>query len=189
MSRAGAGSEPTLVRAAVAIPVLLRDGRHQVLLTQRPEALPAHPGEICFPGGKVDPADASPLAAACRELREEVGVAPEKILSYRPERGCATSTGYYIEPFVMRVAGDVEIRPSAREVSRYTLLPLADVLALERYRIEGFCPVRDELVFVFPTGIGLVRGATCSLLLQLARQILRAGGFDAYARTFTGMSA
>lgn len=187
MSRAGGAPGP--IRAAVAIPVLVRDGRHQVLLTQRPEALPAHPGEICFPGGKVDAADASPLAAACRELFEEVGIAPAQVLSYRPERGCATSTGYYIEPFVMRIADDAEIRPDAREVSRYVLLPLAEALELGQYRIERFCPVRDELVFVFQTGIGPVRGATCSLLLELVKQVLRAGGFDAYAGTFTELAA
>ena len=51
--------------AAVLIPVVDRP-EPQVLLTQRTE-LPSHPGQIAFPGGKIDPYDESPAAAAMRE--------------------------------------------------------------------------------------------------------------------------
>ena len=56
--------------AAVLIPVVDRP-EPTVLLTQRTE-LPSHPGQIAFPGGKIDPGDATPLAAALREADEEI---------------------------------------------------------------------------------------------------------------------
>src|SRR5262250_1297414 len=56
--------------AAVLVPVVARD-ELTVLLTQRTPDLPSHPGQIAFPGGKIEPDDAGPLAAALREAEEE----------------------------------------------------------------------------------------------------------------------
>ena len=184
-----ANNATDLRRAAVSIPVLLRDGEHVVLLTQRPEGLSAHPGEICFPGGKVDATDASPLAAACRELDEEVGISARHVLAYTEAEGAVTSSRYYIEPFVMSIASDAQIRTDQREVSRYCFLPLTAALVLENYRIEKFSSARDDFGFAFPTPMGPVRGATCTLLMHLVKQICRFGSFDAYARTFKRLNA
>ena len=59
--------------AAVLIPVVER-AEPMVLLTQRTVELPSHPGQIAFPGGKIDQTDANPLAAALREADEEIGL-------------------------------------------------------------------------------------------------------------------
>jgi 8-oxo-dGTP pyrophosphatase MutT (NUDIX family) len=173
-----------LRRAAVVIPVLERDGELAVLLTRRPERLSAHPGEICFPGGKVDAGDGSALAAACRELEEEVGIATRHVLGYARTEGAVTASSFYIEPFVMRIASGAEVRPSPGEVSEWCLLRLADALQLDRYRIEEFSVARDDFGFVFPTPLGPVRNATCTMLLQFVKQLCRHGSFEAYARTF-----
>lgn len=177
-----------LRRAAVAIPVLVRERQQVVLLTQRPAAHSMHPGEICFPGGKVDAADASPLATACRELEEEIGIPASQILAYREEEGTVTTSGYLIESFVMIIARDAEIRPNAREVSRYGFLPLSAALTLENYRIEKFSVTRDDFGFVLPTPIGPVRGATCALLMRLVKQLCRFGSFEEYACTFGALA-
>lgn len=174
-----------LRRAAVAIPVFERAGEHVILLTRRSERLSAHPGEICFPGGKVDAGDASALVTACRELEEEVGIATRHVLAHARTEGAVTASGFYIEPFVLRIAPGAEVRPSPGEVSEHCFLRLADALALDRYRIEAFSAARDDFGFVFPTELGPVRNATCALLLHFVKQVYRHGGFDAYARTFT----
>ncbi|HYI03656.1 MAG TPA: CoA pyrophosphatase, partial [Reyranella sp.] len=61
-----------LAPAAVLIPVVARP-ELTVLLTQRTDALPRHPGQIAFPGGRMDPTDADPIATALREAQEEIG--------------------------------------------------------------------------------------------------------------------
>ena len=64
-----------LALAAVLIPVVARP-ELTVLLTQRTDALPRHPGQIAFPGGRMDPTDADPIATALREAQEEIGLDP-----------------------------------------------------------------------------------------------------------------
>ena len=59
--------------AAVLVPIVAREAP-TVLLTQRSAHLPDHPGQIAFPGGKIDAGDESPLAAALREAEEEIGL-------------------------------------------------------------------------------------------------------------------
>lgn len=173
-----------LRRAAVAIPVLARERQQVMLLTQRPAAHSTHPGEICFPGGKVDAVDASPLATACREPEEEVGYRQARSWPTDEEEGTVTTSGYLVESFVMIIARDAEIRPNSREVSRYGFLPLSAALALENYRIEKLSVTRDDFGFVLPTPIGPVRGATCALLVRLVKQLCRFGSFEEYACTF-----
>ncbi len=179
-----ASNSSNLRRAAVSIPVLLRDGEHVLLLTQRPAGLLDHASDICFPGGKLDVMDASPLAAACRELGEEVGISASHILGYTEEEGTVTSSCYYIESFVMSIAPDADVRLDPREVSGCCFLPLSEVLALENYRIEKFSIARDDFSFALPTPMGPIRGATCTLLLHLVKQLARFGSFEAYASTF-----
>lgn len=70
--------------AAVLVPIVTRDGGATILLTQRSSALRRHAGQVAFPGGRIDPEDESPIAAALREAEEEIGL----------DRGCVTPVGY-----------------------------------------------------------------------------------------------
>ena len=63
-----------LREAAVLIPVVDRGGEAMVLLTKRAEVLRNHSGQVAFPGGRIDPDDASPEEAALRETMEEIGL-------------------------------------------------------------------------------------------------------------------
>ena len=77
VSKAMAAVRP-IKPAAVLIPIVERD-EPMVLLTQRTAHLPQHAGQISFPGGKIDPGDATPLAAALREADEEIGLPADVI--------------------------------------------------------------------------------------------------------------
>ena len=91
--------------AAVLIPVIDRD-EPTVLLTIRTQELASHAGQVAFPGGKIDPKDESPVAAALREAKEEIGLAPALIEPLGYLDLYLTFSGFRILPTVARVKPD-----------------------------------------------------------------------------------
>ncbi|MFC0473594.1 NUDIX hydrolase [Halalkalibacter kiskunsagensis] len=69
----------TSMKSAVIVPLIYVDNELSILFEVRSKQLNKQPGEICFPGGKIDPTDSSPEAAAIRELSEEVGIHEKNI--------------------------------------------------------------------------------------------------------------
>jgi 8-oxo-dGTP pyrophosphatase MutT (NUDIX family) len=109
--------------AAVLVPVVDRE-QPTVLLTQRAIHLPQHPGQISFPGGKIEPSDETPLAAALREAEEEVGLDPRFIEPIGYLDLYMTTQGYRIVPSVARIAPDYRLALNASEVDEAFEVPL-----------------------------------------------------------------
>src|SRR4029078_10563311 len=80
------GREGRSTAAAVLIPLINRPEGLQLLLTQRSADLPDHPGQISFPGGRVEPSDRSDDEAALREAAEEVGLPSPNVTVLGPPR-------------------------------------------------------------------------------------------------------
>ena len=102
--------------AAVLVPIIDRGSEATVLLTQRPDHMAAHAGQISFPGGKMEPHDRTPADTALREAREEVGLDPahaEVIGFLEPYQ---TSTGFRIAPAVAIVRPDFALQLDPAEV-------------------------------------------------------------------------
>src|SRR5690606_22101441 len=91
--------------AAVLIPIVERENA-TVLMTRRTMALRKHPGQIAFPGGKIDPTDANAAAAALREAQEEIGLDPGLVQPIGRLDPYIAGTGYRIIAIVARVAPD-----------------------------------------------------------------------------------
>ena len=109
--------------ASVLMPLVMRD-EWQVILTQRPETMPSHAGQIAFPGGKREEGE-SALQAALRETEEEVGLRAQdiSILGRLPSFNAVSD--YRVTPFVGIVSPDAQIIPDAREVADVFETPLS----------------------------------------------------------------
>ena len=96
----------------------------QVIFTQRQPYLDVHPGQIAFPGGKIDPTDTSAAAAALREAHEEVGLPPAQATVLGTLPVYKTGTGFCVTPVVALLAGNAALAANPQEVSEIFHVPL-----------------------------------------------------------------
>lgn len=124
-------------QAAVLIPIVGAP-EPTVIFTRRTDTLSSHKGQISFPGGSIDPTDASARHAALRETQEEIGLDPA-IVDVVGELDTFPTyvTGYVVTPFVGWIQATPELTPNAAEVAAILHVPLAELT--ESIRVEpGF---------------------------------------------------
>jgi len=119
--------------AAVLVPVIDRS-EPTVLLTLRTAELASHAGQVAFPGGKIDPGDQSPAAAALREAEEETGLAPSLVEPIGYLDLYLTFSGFRILPTVARVMPDFTLVLNPREVTETFEVPLAFLMMPENHQ-------------------------------------------------------
>lgn len=168
----GVGDEE-LLPAAVLFPIVPRREGSTVLLTQRTDHLKDHPGQISFPGGRCEPADASPAHTALREAAEEIGLAAEhvEILGYLPEY--RTGTGFRVTPVVAKVTPPFELRLDAFEVADVFEVPLSFLLNPANHRRHSL-HYRGKLRHydAMPYGDYYIWGATAGMIMSLYRGLV-----------------
>ena len=157
--------------AAVLVPLVRRAQGLQVLLTKRSDALEHHAGQISFPGGRVEPQDASAADTALREAHEETGLPPEavELLGELPQY--RTTTGFSITPLVGIVTPPFVLRLQASEVVEAFELPFARLCDPAQYRrISAFVPSLNEYrdYFEITCQNRTIWGATAGILWRLA---------------------
>ena len=144
----------------------------RLILTKRASHLKHHPGQIAFPGGKVDEGDASPEATALREAQEEVGLPPAavEVLGRLPVH--ETVTGFLVTPVLARVRQPFVPVPEAGEVDEVFHVPLAHVLDRGRYVIERrLWQGQWRRYYAVPWGPYYIWGATARILRGLAERV------------------
>ncbi|WP_336959753.1 CoA pyrophosphatase [Sphingobium aquiterrae] len=99
-----------------------------LILTQRSARLRKHPGQVAFPGGRVDEGDADEAAAALREAHEEIGLPPDRVELIGLSDRYHTFTGFDIVPVLGVVPPDLPLTPQETEVESWFELPLAFAL-------------------------------------------------------------
>ena len=167
----GVGDEE-LTPASVLFPIVLREGGPSVLLTQRTEHLKDHPGQISFPGGRVEPEDASPAETALREAQEEIGLSPRhvEILGYLPEY--RTGTGFRVTPVVAVAKPPIDLHPEPGEVAEIFEVPfffLMDAANHQQHSLHHRGKLRHY--FAMPYGEYFIWGATAGIIVTLSRAL------------------
>ncbi|MFC0203057.1 CoA pyrophosphatase [Novosphingobium soli] len=112
--------------AAVLIALTERE-RPGMLLLHRPSTMRAHPGQIAFPGGRLDPGEDA-VEAALREAWEELGIRPADVRVIGTSDLYRTGSGYEITPVIGVVPPDIEIHPNPAEVAQWFEVPVDFVL-------------------------------------------------------------
>lgn len=120
--------------AAVLVPVIHRDPEATVLFTERTGGLRAHAGQISFPGGRVDPEDASPEAAALREAGEEIGLEPAFVETVGRAPDYLTGSGYHVAVVVALVRPGFELKLNPAEVADVFEVPLSFLMDAANHR-------------------------------------------------------
>jgi 8-oxo-dGTP pyrophosphatase MutT (NUDIX family) len=167
--REGAG----LTSAAVLIPIIPRPEELTVLFTLRTSHLKAHSGQVSFPGGRVEPGDATAEFTALRESEEEIGLPHDRveILARLPDY--FTRTGYRVTPVVGLLTPPLELRPDPNEVADIFEVPLAFLLDPANHRrntreFQG----RAVGFYEMPYGERYIWGATAGMLVNLYRHLV-----------------
>ncbi len=169
----GAGPvEPARLRPAAVLVPLLAGPELSVVLTKRSSGLQHHPGQIAFPGGKQEPQDAGPEAAALREAQEEIGLDPAgvELLGRLPPHD--TVTNFRVTPVLGRIGIEFRPVPQAGEVAEVFTVPLAHVTDLSRFRVERrLWRGQWRRYYAVPYGPYYIWGATARILYGLAQRM------------------
>lgn len=164
------GDGVKITAAAVLVPLVHRAGAINVLLTQRTAHLQDHAGQISFPGGRVEQADASREGTALRETEEEIGLPSERIglLGRLPEYDIPS--GFRITPVVGWIEAPFELRPDDFEVESVFEAPLRHFLERSNYqRREYRFRGRHRHYLAIPYEGRYIWGATAGMLYSLCR--------------------
>jgi 8-oxo-dGTP pyrophosphatase MutT (NUDIX family) len=154
--------------AAVLIGLVPRTEGISILFAERAGHLRQHSGQIAFPGGKIDPEDDGPLAAALREAEEEIGLTAAKVQPLGFLAPYFSSTGYRITPVVGIVDPSAEMTPNPDEVASVFEVPYAFLMDPANHQMhEREFRGQMRRYFAMPFGERYIWGVTAGILRML----------------------
>ncbi|MES3154382.1 CoA pyrophosphatase [Sphingomonas faeni] len=160
----------TLLPAAVLIAVTDR-ADPGVILTQRTDTMSRHPGQIAFPGGRIDPGE-DVVTAALREAEEEIALPRDRVTVIGEADSYRTVTGFQVTPVIGIIPPDLVFTPSEAEVASVFEVPLAFLLD-EANHVEATLEWQghDRHYYEILWNERRIWGATAAMIVNLARRL------------------
>lgn len=165
--------DPAVRGNPAAVLIAVTDRRDPgVILTQRTETLRRHAGQVAFPGGRIDPEDDGPVAAALREALEEIALPPADVDVIGTADAYRTVTNYDVTPVVGVIPPDLPLVPAEAEVASVFEVPLAFLLdaANQREQVAAY-QGRDRRYYEILWQDRRIWGATAAMLVNLSRRL------------------
>jgi 8-oxo-dGTP pyrophosphatase MutT (NUDIX family) len=162
----GVSPSPDHRRAAVLVPLFVKEAELWLLFTKRSDKLLNHRGQVSFPGGAHEADDRDLKETAIRETEEELGLERKQIVLLGRLSPIVTTTNFYIEPYVAAIPYPIELKPSPDEIEALWEIPISALMtptAVEERAFEG----RDHPVLFYHYGQKTVWGATARILSEL----------------------
>lgn len=159
--------------AAVLVPIVRR-AKLTVLFTQRSHDMPSHPGQISFPGGKVDQRDTTPVDCAMREAHEEIGLEADRIEPLGFLDSYRTGTGFQIIPVVAFITPGFEPVLDPREVTDVFEVPLAFLMDPANHQKDSReWRGRRRHFYAMPYQGRYIWGATAGMLKNMHQRLFQ----------------
>lgn len=157
--------------AAVLIAVVDRAEEPGVLLTQRPTTMRDHPGQVAFPGGKLEPGEDA-VAAALREAQEELALDPQAVRLIGTTDRYQTGTGFDITPVLGVVPPDLPLMACEREVESWFEAPLSLLMDDRNWRRNSvFWKGATREYLELEHGGYRIWGVTAAICYNLSRRL------------------
>ncbi len=161
----------TITPAAVLVAVVDRP-EPTVILTVRPETMRRHAGQIAFPGGRIDPGDDGPIAAALREAEEEIALPRSAVEVIGIADRYRTITGFEVTPVVGVVPPGLPLEPHPGEVADVFEAPLYYLLRPEHQLVRtAMWRGRERSYYEIDYEGRRIWGATAAMIVNLSRRL------------------
>ena len=159
------------IRPAAVLAAITERDQPGVLLIHRPDDMRAHPGQIAFPGGKIDPGEDA-VQAALREAHEELGIASHHVRVIGTSDLYHTNSGFEITPVLAMIPPDLPIMPNPMEVAQWFEAPLAFVLdPANQLEVPVEWQGATHMTWAIEWQHHRIWGVTAALLVNLSRRL------------------